>query len=200
MVRKQLTLCLTAVLVIIPAAGLGRTTAAVFADQAPPTDVGGKLSTNTEWTVASSRYQMVANVLVPSGVTLTSDPGVVVYATAGVTLQVKGAVVANGTSSGPIVFKYSRTANIPGSEQCYGGATNTYFWCGIQFVAGADGACTVTYTNISDAVIGLLDYPAGSVSNGAFKGDGTGISYDRGGPSAPALTMQNDTFDTLETV
>src|SRR5947209_6952064 len=64
----------------------------------PKTHVCGRIATDTTWTTTNSPYEMDCNVTLPAGVTLTIQPGVVVYAAASVKLQVKGVLKADGTS------------------------------------------------------------------------------------------------------
>jgi len=64
----------------------------------------GTISTDTEWTIDKSPYLIQNNFTVPSGVTLTIDPGVVLKFTGGGDLYISGAVVANGTPDEKIYF------------------------------------------------------------------------------------------------
>lgn len=78
--------------------GNGLTCAAVPAC----TVVSGTLAASTRWSASFSPYCVNANVVVPAGVTLTIDPGVVVRFAVGETLRVEGTLVAQGTDSSHI--------------------------------------------------------------------------------------------------
>lgn len=68
------------------------------------TSVAGVISTDTVWTVANGPYNVVSDVTVANGVTLTIEPGVSVYFSPGTALIVRGALAANGTSGSSIHF------------------------------------------------------------------------------------------------
>ena len=72
------------------------------------TSVGGILWENTTWTATSSPYTITSTIQIPSNVTLTIEPGVVVetqmFAT---TFLLHGTIVAHGTLNNEIVFDRS---------------------------------------------------------------------------------------------
>jgi hypothetical protein len=68
------------------------------------TIVGGLISGNVTWSLAGSPYIVTNNTLISSGSKLTIDPGVVLKFDSGKALQVRGTLVAKGTSSAGIVF------------------------------------------------------------------------------------------------
>ena len=78
------------------------------------TNVSGLISTNTNWTVANSPYIVTGNVLVNTGITLTIQPGVFVKFNSGLSLQIDGTLIAQGTSSDSITFT-SNTADTAGA-------------------------------------------------------------------------------------
>ncbi len=65
----------------------------------------GTLSTNQEW-FGAAEHLVTGNVIVPSGVTLTIDPGAIVKFNLGlnITVQSGGTLIANGTIAQPIYF------------------------------------------------------------------------------------------------
>lgn len=68
--------------------------------------VSGILWNNTTWTLANSPYIVSGLVQVPTGVTLTIEPGVnVVYLNSSANIEIHGALIANGTSGNEIVFR-----------------------------------------------------------------------------------------------
>ncbi len=68
------------------------------------TTVSGNLTANTVWTLSSSPYQIVGDVGVPSGITLTVEPGIQVQFNDACTIQVQGQLLAIGTETNKIVF------------------------------------------------------------------------------------------------
>ncbi|MEZ5278483.1 MAG: right-handed parallel beta-helix repeat-containing protein [Opitutaceae bacterium] len=72
--------------------------------QARATDVSGVIAANTTWTAAGNPYNLVGNVVVNSGVTLTIEPGVQLVASHYSGIIVRGSLSAAGTDSDPIVM------------------------------------------------------------------------------------------------
>jgi len=71
------------------------------------TNVGGVINTNTTWTLNNSPYVITDTVQIPSGITLTIEPGVAIKHNIDYTknlFTVKGSIIANGTSGKPIKF------------------------------------------------------------------------------------------------
>jgi|GEM_PF-2903717 len=68
-------------------------------------NVQGSISFNTRWTKALSPYNLVGDVQVPVGVTLTIEPGVEVRYAGNYELLIKGRLLANGTPADTIVFR-----------------------------------------------------------------------------------------------
>ncbi len=66
--------------------------------------VGGPLAENTTWTNNGHYYIVVENVVIPSGITLTIEPGVNVLFELNTSLQVKGTLIAAGNFADTITF------------------------------------------------------------------------------------------------
>lgn len=98
------------------------------------TNVSGGIYQNTNWTLAGSPYMVTGSIVVFPGNTLTIEPGVTVVVTADNTfntgnfiyLEVRGALVANGTSTQPIVITSTDTT------------AGFYNWLGIR-IKGSQG-------------------------------------------------------------
>jgi len=105
------------------------------ASAAGPTYVYEDISTDTTWTEDGSPYILNESVSVLSGATLTIEPNVTVMVDPGNVLEIKGELVAIGTSAEPILF----TAN------------GTWFWSGIY----VDDSGSAVFSNV---IIELADY------------------------------------------
>ena len=102
---------------------LALATAAVLpAVSAGATNVSGTITTTT-WTAASSPYRVTGTITVPTGNTLTIEPGVDVLFDADVQFVVQGALDAVGTETDSIRFIKGMAAE----------------WGGIR-IAGGDGS------------------------------------------------------------
>jgi hypothetical protein len=78
------------------------------------TNVGGVISSNTQWTVANSPYIVTDTVVILPNVTLTIEPGVEVKFDAHQLLDVRGKLTALGTVTDSISF-VSNVSQLPGS-------------------------------------------------------------------------------------
>ena len=85
------------------------------------TNVSGGIYQNTTWTLAGSPYMVTGSIVIFPNRTLTIEPGVQIICTADTTfntgnfiyLEVRGTLIADGTSNIPVVFK--STNNTTGS-------------------------------------------------------------------------------------
>lgn len=98
------------------------------ASAAGPTYVYEDISTDTTWTEDGSPYILNASISVLPGATLTIEPNVTVMADPGNVLEIKGGLVAIGTSDEPILF----TTN------------DTLYWWGIVI----DDTGTAVFSNV----------------------------------------------------
>ena len=71
------------------------------------TTVSGPYFSNTIWNVSDSPYNIVGDVQIPNGVSLTIESGVVINFEANFEILIKGSLIANGTNSSPIIFNSS---------------------------------------------------------------------------------------------
>ncbi|MEI7908180.1 MAG: lamin tail domain-containing protein [Verrucomicrobiota bacterium] len=90
----------------------------VWYDDSSVATASGTLAANTTWTAAGGPYSVTASLIIPTGVTLTIEPGTTVYLGSAVNLTVNngGRIVANGTDTAPIRF-----SRIPGTATSWGG-------------------------------------------------------------------------------
>ena len=137
------------------------------------TNVGGRISTNTTWTLAGSPYIVTSSVVVYGTPTqtakLTIEPGVQVKFNANYIIQIgsgssKGALYAVGTAGSPIIFTSNKPSPARGD------------WDSIKFLDAADDALTaMTYCTV--------EYGGSNSSNGM-------ISVDRASPSIANSTIR----------
>ena len=124
---------------LVPLFALGAL--ALLPPSAGATDVSGTIAT-TAWTAANSPYRVTGAVTVPSGETLTIEPGVDVLFDADVEFTVTGVLNSAGDEADSVRFM-AGTATQWGGIRVSGGNTSQF-----------------TYTRISDG------YAAGSYPNG----------------------------------
>jgi len=119
------------------------------------TVIGGTLTADITLTTGTE-YSLTSALIVPEGRILTIEPGVVVKATTGsdvyVAVQQGGVIMAEGTSSNPIVFTSNSATPNPGD------------WGGLIVLGRAPINSVVGGDATSTSEIGGLPY-GGSVSN-----------------------------------
>jgi hypothetical protein len=81
------------------------------------TNVGGPVNTNTTWSLAGSPYIVTSDVTIPSGITLSIQPGVTVKFSLGTELVVSGTLTAQGTSVDSVWFTSNSAIPAPGDWQ-----------------------------------------------------------------------------------
>ena len=154
------------------------------------TPIGGLISKDTTWTITDSPYISDSSITIPSGVTLTIDPGVIIKSTS--IISVKGNLIALGTSENPIVITTPKDAEYGGS-----GVRESYtsdYWIGIN--VAETGEFTGNYVKLryggvngnnnysTLSVMGKLSLTNSEVSNsythGIYikKADTTGLTLD----------------------
>ena len=122
----------------------------------------GIIDTDTTWRESDSPINVVGNVTVASGVTLTIEAGVEVKLDSGKGILVEGALVALGTSGQNIVFTSSQASPAAGD------------WVYIKFTDGS-----------VDAVFdGNGDYVSGSILKYCQ------VMYGGGGGSSGAIVIE----------
>jgi hypothetical protein len=70
----------------------------------PTIHSGGHLNANQTWTADGSPHQINGSITVDAGLTLTLEPCAVVQLAEGVSLEVKGSLMAQGNAAKPILF------------------------------------------------------------------------------------------------
>ncbi|MDA0182239.1 Ig-like domain-containing protein [Solirubrobacter phytolaccae] len=173
------------------------------------TEVSGTLVFDEQWTAAGSPYIVTGDVIVPSDVTLTLGPGVTMRFPSG-GLNVRGRLIAGGTTAEPITFEPVRfnTVRLQGSPGTV--LEHVRVIGGDSGITTDGGSLTVRHGVFS----GYADYgiyssanaynPYGRtlrVEDSRFDGSerpansgGAGIGADSGASAMPAVIVERSTF------
>ncbi|NDB35606.1 MAG: hypothetical protein EB023_09765 [Flavobacteriia bacterium] len=117
------------------------------------TTVSGGIYNNTTWNLAGSPYLVTGSIVVFPNRTLTIEPGVEVIVTADNTfntgnfiyLEVRGTLIANGTSNAPIVFTSTDTT------------TGFYNWEGIRIKGSQGGTVQMNQFELHNTWYGIYN-------------------------------------------
>lgn len=116
-----------------------------YYDAAVPTSVHGVLATDPVWTARGSPYRVTAELTIPAGVSLTIEPGTLVYFDPGTRMVIRGQLVAEGGENA--LIRFTRTPDSAGT------------WTGLQFNGStADNRisyATMEYGRTNDGMIGV---------------------------------------------
>ncbi|HEX3131762.1 MAG TPA: right-handed parallel beta-helix repeat-containing protein, partial [Thermoanaerobaculia bacterium] len=101
-----------------------------------PTTVCGSITSDTLWKALDGPFIVTCEVVVPAGVTLTLEPGVVVKFNSLLGIQVLGSLVAQGTQSRGILFTSNRSRLRRGDWDGIGignGGTAVLDWTTVEY-------------------------------------------------------------------
>jgi hypothetical protein len=134
------------------------------------TSVSGTITTTT-WTKANSPYRVTATITVPSGNTLTIQPGVDVLVDSAVSIIVGGSLVATGTPTDSVRFVGANT-NWWGGIRVSGGDSSSFSYARISGAFGSDryGGIVVADSGTKALFLNCV------ISGNATSEDGGGIS------------------------
>ncbi len=156
---RTLFLSVALILSVLPPA-LGGTAFALESTSVPGGDVSGT------WDAAGSPYLIEGNITVPTGQTLTIEPGVEVLFQSWYKLTVNGTLLAQGTAASPILFT---------------GPSPSPGWLGIRFVDASDSS--------------LLDHVVvenGRATGAPPDNKGGGIYVENTSPTISHSTIRNN--------
>ncbi len=148
------------------------------------TNVGGALSGETTWSAKNSPYVVTQNVEVPSGVTLTIEPGVQVRFDR-FSLIVRGQIVARGSKKLPIVLTSNQPEPEPGDWhflQIMSEAVPAKFGSEGEFISGcALEHCIIEY-GAGFNLVGASPWIAHCTIRHNYSEEGGGIFSGGGSP------------------
>ena len=184
------------------------------ADAAAGTTVGGVLTSDTEWTTAGSPYIVTSPVQIPSGITLTIDPGVTVEGSgissapgnAGPSVFVlNGTLSAVGTADNPIHID-SGGANLIDPDGSGASSTATFQHTVLtdgRSIVAASGYEQYASLNLTDSVVSgmtsysYLWYNNSDVIKGNIFYHSAGFSIGQNGTGP--YVVDNNRFETAST-
>jgi hypothetical protein len=106
-------------------------------------EVEGDVTNDTEWMVANSPYEIIGNVTVAKGATLTIEPGVDVRFGPGSSLIINGSLQASGTSANKISFSSNKNEPIAGD------------WDGVKLYGDENSTLTMESCSVQHARTGV---------------------------------------------
>ncbi len=128
---------------------LSLTLSCLFAPTAHATTIAPTIiESDTTWTLADSPYAITSDLTIPTGVTLTIEPGVVVKFDATMGMTVGGSLIARGTADTPILFTSLHDDTVGGDTNLNQGDTTpqAYDWEHIHILS--QGMGDFLYTHI----------------------------------------------------
>ena len=154
-----------------------------------PVNVSGVIGEDTTWYQENSPYIVTGNILVPSGIVLTIEPGVIVKFNEDLYIKVEGTIKAVGTLSEKIIFESNNSSQ------------NKSDWSGIRIrpssSTSTDGnqdyssGSQFKYVTIKYADIGLYVYDTGlHTSYTTFENNNIGFEIRK----TDGVVIDNSTF------
>lgn len=130
------------------------------------------------WTTTGSPYIISANATVPSGQSLTIQPGVNVWIGQGISLTINGAISAIGTSSQHIVFKAPISSQYWNTIANYSALNSVFNYC--------------DFYNATNALAFLGACPTNQITSCSFSNIlGTAVYFNNAGSSSNIVTASS---------
>lgn len=151
------------------------------------TNVSGGIHSNTTWTLANSPFHITGTIVVFPGNKLTIEPGVKVIFDGNYDLEIRGELVANGSSSANIHFC--------GKMIVVGSDTSYVLWNRIFTEDNNNGRASFSYCVFKDAYSAVVDLlTSNPINNCIFEYNTFGISGINPYMNSPKTTMNNCIF------
>ena len=153
-------------------------TITVTTGRPPARDVSGTLTKNTTWSPAgASAYILQGNVDIPSGITLTIEPGTIIKAASGAQFTAEGTLDAAGANGNPVTFTSANDNSIGGKTGS--GLPKAGDWGGIWVDNGSVDVEHATVAYASRAVAGSSGTGSVVVKDSVISGVSTGLTDDQ---------------------
>jgi hypothetical protein len=150
-------------------------------------DHAGVLGANETWGPANNPHNIIGNVTVPSGITLTILPGTQIFFKGYYNIVVAGKMTANGTSGNPILFTRDAATDYWNNLLFQTSGNGSLTYCRIEYAyygvsLGTNSACTVANSTIQLAYYGIYWYtpalnPGHVISNNLIRNCNTNGIY-----------------------
>jgi hypothetical protein len=138
--------------------------------------LGGRIASDT--TLAAGPYQVIGNVDVPAGVTLTVSAGAQLRFAGAFAVNVSGGLTVAGNAASPALFTSYRTTVYPGD------------WTGIQLLPGATNVL-IEHAIIELAQIGIhFNGRSGTVRNSKIRKNNLGVRAQPNGVSGVFANLE----------
>lgn len=167
------------------------------------TSVSGSIAQNTTWSLSNSPYLVMGTVTVQSGITLTIQPGVVIKSQVSPlnsTIRVKGAILAQGTQSQPIVFTSKKDDDYGGDTDGIVATPNAEDWSSVVIESTSGGSsilenCLFRFGSYYDGAL-TIDGSSPAIKNCSFFKCKRGLDIIKSGNP----TLMNNIFDNCTEV
>lgn len=138
--NQRVRRCLVAIVALgLVASAIGMPTVAAEDTSDGITFVQDDVTRNTSWTSEGGPYRVIRDVDVATGATLTLEPGTEVEVAEGVSVTVRGSLLANGTATEGVSL--TRTDGAPSDAR----------WAGIEYRGGSDSMLSLSNATVAGA-------------------------------------------------
>jgi hypothetical protein len=171
--KKIITIFLTLICVIINQRAYSQT------------NVSGSIHSNTTWSLTNSPYHVTGNTYVFPGNTLTIEPGVRVIFDGNFELEIRGELIANGTSTNKIYFC---------GKMIITGTDTTYvLWKRVHIEQNNKGKASFSHCIFKDAQTAIENLlPTSALSNCLFEYNTNAVAGFNINYTTPSIAYMNN--------